>query len=318
MAAVVAWLYGFVEKGQNLLVEIWRQIFVTQNPSLHYKAKAEAKTAAYGKYNVLRIVVANELLDWSISYPDYNPVYFTAPGVLKDSKGVKPIWADDEPINWTLTPNWNAIDEINGHKVNRISYEKTYDFETTEGDQRVPLNPRGRRGIRGRGELGRWGPNHAADPIVTRWADREKRILEFVAIQRRDTGEWAIPGGMVDAGEVISETLKREFCEEALASLEVSDEERKQLKEKIDELFANGEEIYKGYVDDPRNTDNAWMETEAYNFHDEEGSSFSKIELKAGDDAKHVQWMPITSDIKLYASHSDFVRKVAQRHNANL
>lgn len=51
-----------------------------------------------------------------------------------------------------------------------------------------------------------------------------------MAIQRNDTGrpfvkvvyfciylgEWAIPGGMVDAGEEISSTLKREFSEEAL------------------------------------------------------------------------------------------------------
>ena len=30
-------------------------------------------------------------------------------------------------------------------------------------------NPRGRTGLAGRGCLGRWGPNHAADPIVTRY-----------------------------------------------------------------------------------------------------------------------------------------------------
>lgn len=29
--------------------------------------------------------------------------------------------------------------------------------------------------------------------------------------------------------------------------------------------------MYAGYVDDPRNTDNAWMETVAYNFHDDTG-----------------------------------------------
>ena len=33
-------------------------------------------------------------------------------------------------------------------------------------------NPKGKTGIRGRGELGRWGPNHAADVIVTRRAPR--------------------------------------------------------------------------------------------------------------------------------------------------
>ena len=29
-------------------------------------------------------------------------------------------------------------------------------------------NPVGRTGMIGRGLLGKWGPNHAADPIVTR------------------------------------------------------------------------------------------------------------------------------------------------------
>lgn len=64
-------------------------------------------------------------------------------------------------------------------------------------------NPIGRTGMTGRGLLGRWGPNHAADPIVTRWkkdckgnilmVDGKPR-LEFVAIKRKDTGHWAIPG----------------------------------------------------------------------------------------------------------------------------
>lgn len=30
-------------------------------------------------------------------------------------------------------------------------------------------NPVGRTGMVGRGLLGRWGPNHAADPVVTRY-----------------------------------------------------------------------------------------------------------------------------------------------------
>lgn len=127
--------------------------------------------------------------------------------------------------------------------VNRVSYEGVY--EVVKGR---PLNPRGRTGLCGRGVLGRWGPNHAADPIVTRWKMvDEKRavdpvsqlygmflyymfiiycivhfrpILQFCAIQRRDCGQWAIPGGMVDPGEHVSQTVRREFMEEALSSLE--------------------------------------------------------------------------------------------------
>ena len=42
-------------------------------------------------------------------------------------------------------------------------------------------------------------------------------------------------------------------------------------------------QIYKGYVDDPRNTDNSWMETQALNFHDEDGTSVGAFNLHAGN-----------------------------------
>jgi len=41
-------------------------------------------------------------------------------------------------------------------------------------------------------------------------------------------------------------------------------------------------QIYRGYVDDPRNTDNSWMETIAYHFHDEDGTSVGQFSLHAG------------------------------------
>lgn len=47
--------------------------------------------------------------------------------------------------------------------------------------------------------------------------------MQFCAIQRRDNNEWAIPGGMVDPGESVSLTLQREFSEEALNALKLSE-----------------------------------------------------------------------------------------------
>lgn len=73
-------------------------------------------------------------------------------------------------------------------------------------------------------------------------------------------------------------------------------------------------EVYSGYVDDPRNTDNAWMETVAYNFHDDDGSIVGDLKLKAGDDAVGVRWVDISSDIKLYASHKNIVDAVLAIH----
>lgn len=62
--------------------------------------------------------------------------------------------------------------------------------------------------------------------------------------------------------------------------------------------------------------DNAWMETVAYNFHDD-GDVFSSVELKAGDDAQKVKWLDINSHLKLYASHKNFINEVANRYSAN-
>ena len=49
--------------------------------------------------------------------------------------------------------------------------------------------------MHGRGLLGKWGPNHAADPIVTRFDPSRPDRLQVVAIKRKDTGDWALPGG---------------------------------------------------------------------------------------------------------------------------
>lgn len=85
----------------------------------------------------------------------------------------------------------------------------------------------------------------------------------------------------------------------------------------LKKFFKSGVDIYKGYVDDPRNTDNAWMETVAVNFHDESGDSVGKFPLQAGDDAKSVRWVDIDSNLELYASHLDIIQQVANLHKAH-
>lgn len=43
-----------------------------------------------------------------------------------------------------------------------------------------------------------------------------------------------------------------------------------------------GDCVYRGYVDDPRNTDNAWMETVAQNFHEEEPGLLQQVSVYGG------------------------------------
>ena len=72
--------------------------------------------------------------------------------------------------------------------------------------------------------------------------------------------------------------------------------------------------MYRGYVDDPRNTDNAWMETTAFHFHC--GPELATmLPLRAGDDAAHVTWLRVDAGepryVNLYASHREWVDSVA-------
>ena len=48
-----------------------------------------------------------------------------------------------------------------------------------------PLNPLGRTGLGGRGLLGRWGRNEAADALLTRLQPETGR-LQVLIIERRD------------------------------------------------------------------------------------------------------------------------------------
>lgn len=283
---------------------------------MHFKARSKEYPR---NPKILRFPVPDDNVSWDVPFPDYQPVEYTAPSVASG-----PVWADmdikhlDPKQTDVELPKWNSLDG----KINRRSHMGEYKLDECN----CPKNPAGRTGVCARGLLGRWGPNHAADPIVTRWKrDQQGNIVEnkghpvaqFMAVQRRDNMEWAIPGGMVDAGEVVNEAIRREFGEETLNLLEATPAEKREIEKNINQLFAHGTEVYRGYVDDPRNTDNAWMETVAMNFHDDKGHSVAKFNFKAGDDAAGVEWLDLDSSLKLFASHVDFLKITAQKLKAH-
>ena len=188
---------------------------------LHTQARSDTNTHYKGK----RVPVADKLVPWSKEATSYLPDEFTDDSVL--TKGVAEGWADP--------PTPQQVTDL----MRRKSYEAPISFD----DAGMPLNPRGRTGLRGRGLLGQWGPNHAADPIVTRY-NPETGELQMVAIKRNDTGDWAIPGGMVDEGESVTVTFRREFTEEAGGHMEQGLKAR--FEELTTELFKNGDPVYCG------------------------------------------------------------------------
>lgn len=96
--------------------------------------------------------------------------------------------------------------------------------------------------------------------------------------------------------------------------LEMSPDQRKLIQQQLESFFTkeNSQHIYSGFVDDPRNTDNAWMETVAVEFHDESGI-FDKITLNAGDDAKGVRWVDCDHTLSLYSNHQEFIEMTVKK-----
>lgn len=180
----------------------------------------------------------------------------------------------------------------------------TRPFTSFSGPVRVdpvtgrPLNPRGEVGKPGRGDLGRWGANFAADPIVLRFHP-ERRVLELLAIERPKTGKWALPGGMVDPGEDPRATAARELHEETQVTLDL----------------AAGALVFQGFVSDPRNTDHAWMESSAVAIV-LPWATAKNIQPQRTPEAVRAEWVPVNAELlaKMYASHADMLQRALDRY----
>ena len=185
---------------------------------------------------------------------------------------------------WADAPNPAEID---------FSTRKSFCGEIQLDSQNRPINPVEAEKLwnrTGRGHLGKWGPNMAADPIVTR-INPQNNDLEILLVLRAKDREWALPGGMKDSGETDIQTARREMREEA--GLEIN--------------FSASEILYQGYVFDPRNTRNAWCETSVVHRHlGVSNPKFKKI-LTPNEVADR-QWFSLSSLPETYASHSEFIK----------
>lgn len=132
------------------------------------------------------------------------------------------------------------------------------------------------------------GPNFTADAVVI-----DPSLERIFLVQRKDTGQWALPGGFVDPEDASPyETAIREASEEGNLT-----------------LSGSAPLVFRGIVDDPRNTEEAWIETSAYLFLTEYTDT-----AKAGDDAKAVAW-PTIDDLTpddLYASHAMIIERALE------
>lgn len=125
------------------------------------------------------------------------------------------------------------------------------------------------------------GPNYTADSVII------NTIAQKILLIKRSSGEWALPGGFINSEEDSFTAAIRETKEET--GTIISD----------DPIL-----IYKGLVNDPRNSRTSWIETSAYLFIVNELS-----EVSGRDNAIDAVWLPLNNLPKLYASHDEIVAR---------
>jgi ADP-ribose diphosphatase len=228
-----------------------------------------------GWTHINRQYVPDEMVDWKVDMQHYNPPVLDLPrGITRFRKdGDAPQDSDPSMIN---------------------TFKSLETADVIRDNHGFPLNPIGRTGLRGRGILDKWGPTEAADPVVTRH-NPQSGELEVLIIQRGDTGEWAFPGGKVDEGEIAAAAAGRELAEEAGIGGIVLD-------------FSEADVVYAGYIDDSRNTDNAWMESTALHLH-LNAEQASVVAIMAGSDADAVRWAAVNETLysTMLKAHADIL-----------
>lgn len=238
------------------------------------KKSRHEEALGYNRFNV-----SDRKALWVFEYPEYRPNYYVAHEVIEQDRTRKTGgWADPEDINM-----------LSGQELSSY-YKSSFD------NYGRPQNPFTRTGIAGRGLLGKWGVNFTGDAVVSR-INTKTNLLEVLLVYRQTTKEWALPGGFVDNGEDEKKTIERELREATGIDVEMN----------------KAEIIYEGYVDDQRNTDNAWIETTAMHLHIDRDLS-TTWNIKAGDGVTATEWTEINAESiqKMYANHGMIVRKVIE------
>ncbi len=179
-----------------------------------------------------RLRISIDEAPWLLDCDSYEPPYHVDPSVLaNDRMKVDGGWADPEDIV-------SIADKLAAMEVR---------FRDDEGR---PLNPHGRTGVSGRGLLGYWACNLSVAAAVTR-TDSDTGDTEILLGRSDDRVDPALPKGFVLYEEAPRAAVARVLEREVGWQPEEAD----------------GGVVFEGFTYDRRQTDHAWVETQAFLFH---------------------------------------------------
>ena len=260
---------------------------------------------------VMRQHVARNQQPWEIELEGYSPMDYTSPYTL--------FFSEDSPVDCY---RWAQGSDPELAKKSASRHQTRSEL----GGR--PMNPCGRTGIRGRGVLGKWGPNNAVHYVITRPAldidatpiERNGQRMQTILMCKRRDGRWLLPGVFQDDASV-DPMLRKTF---GLDNKSMNDNEELQETAQILLDAPESDMLHDTAGPDDRDTDNAWVE---YHFklvelpsvrNPEKDGSLNRFEI-ADDPAaeSRMEWVTIHKDILVaYASHYRVIEGLAQSKKA--
>ncbi|RWS01510.1 protein ced-11-like protein [Dinothrombium tinctorium] len=281
----------------NLKKQIYQLKTDIEKSKKHERKKEEAhllsRMSPYPNTQTNRLPVPDKYVPWDISWLDYCPPVHSLP---KDAFA-QSVNADEETIILSISRTappmikpefkFNALFTYNDKVYDRKSWITDNNNQSLiyQLDGIFPLNPCGRTGLAGRGSLPRWGPNHYIFVFITKY-NNIAASFEFLSAKKQtsDCSDYSLIGGFVagdNAFAVVQQQLDPknkskqwksarnmiEFLANKVEANIFKSEGVKTRTSSVPEKCVQHHLAFKGYMDSPYNTDNAWKEVEFWHFH---------------------------------------------------
>uniref|UniRef100_A0A1I8GTE3 Ion_trans domain-containing protein n=1 Tax=Macrostomum lignano TaxID=282301 RepID=A0A1I8GTE3_9PLAT len=272
----------------------------------------------FEQYPGMRMNVPPDKIPWEIDYRDY---------FAFDASEEVLIFPNEESYDGPTVPlqsiNFNQLDSRSG--LRRQSMMGRYRLDTVSS---APLNPMGRTGLKGKGLLPRWGPNNAVVIAMTRWSRAPSGavihrlghpILQVLSLFRHK--QFCLPWFLTDHFDNCDyddcvPALLKNFISRRLKQLL----QKKDARQEINAIMkGRAEQIFKGYMDDHLNADNAWIEAVVINVHESDNWKFSDAMLKVFsevDSDEQARWMEVAYSTAMRSSHCEMLKTIASNHRA--
>ena len=233
----------------------------------HLKIRAE-RPASYPPRQRISIDEA----PWMLDCDGYDPPHHVDSSVLENDRSKNDEgWADPEDLA----------------RVRDLPRVRAAKYKDDDG---MPRNPRGRTGLAGRGLLGLWGANLSAAALAVR-TNPDSGNLEILLGGREGSSGLEVLKGFVLPDEEAEDALRRVLSQEA--GWESGD--------------SRVSVVFEGYTYDPRQTDNAWVETRAFLVLPDEAPTL----LKPGGEFDEIKWWPLDDETvnRVSAGQARFIRE---------